>query len=108
MAEPINFAEKRRERGLGVPPDRKPVLKDGGGDGTSGGMEQRLAVLETEMKHVKDNLTKLQALPADMAEVKTKIEHLPSKDWIATRLQIYLGAMVAVSVLAVAITKLIN
>lgn len=49
-----------------------------GGDG--GGMESRVAVLEAHMEHVRSDLAKLSGVPADLAALKEKVEHLPTKD----------------------------
>lgn len=101
------------------------ALKHGGGDGTSGGMEARVAVLEAHVEHIRADLAKLSGLPGELASLRgdvstmgakfggdvsalaTKVDALPTKDWIATRLQIYVGIMAAISAIAVAATKLL-
>ncbi len=54
-------------------------LKHGGGGGTFDGMEPRIAVLEADMKHVKEQLSKLSSVPADLATLKERTLHLPTK-----------------------------
>jgi preprotein translocase subunit YajC len=55
------------------------ALKEGGGNGTSGGMEARIAKLEAQMEHVRAELGKLASVPADIATVKERMTHLPTK-----------------------------
>lgn len=70
-------------------------LKGGGGGGTSGGMEERLARLEVRMDHttealreLKDGFTSLRGdvggLQVDVATLKERVAHLPSKGFIVT------------------------
>ncbi len=59
-------------RGL-APPSRAPTLHGGGGDGTSGGMETRVAVLEANVRHIRDDVAELRA---DMRGVKSDIGQL--------------------------------
>ena len=74
-------------------------LKSRGGDGTSGGMEPRLAVLEAEMKHVKENLAKLGSVPTDLATLKERIAHLPGKGFVVTAAVSTVGALTGILVL---------
>lgn len=56
-------------------------LKDGGGDGTSGGVEDRVARLEKQF----DQMTKdVGDLRVDMATLKERVAHLPGKGFIVT------------------------
>ena len=64
-------------------------LKSGGGGGTSDGMEPRIQSLER---------TALQ-LAIDMAYVKGRIEDMPTKDWMTTRLIWVVSSMSAVMAL---------
>ncbi len=65
---------------------RRASLQSGGGDGTSGGMEARVAKLEAHMEHVLQDVSLIRAdvgtLKTDMATVKVKIDALPSKDFV--------------------------
>jgi hypothetical protein len=55
-------------------------LKSGGGGGTSGGMEARVAKLEAHMEHVRGELAKLAQMPVEIAAIKERQGHLPTKD----------------------------
>lgn len=68
-------------------------LKGGGGDGTSGDMETRVARLESDMEHVKRSLTSLDGrvgnvqkdvgeIRVHLATVQNEMKHLPSKGYI--------------------------
>ena len=50
-------------------------LKSGDGGGTSGGMDARVAALESDMKDIKADL---KALVRDTAEIKGKLSQMPS------------------------------
>ncbi|MBB3940717.1 tetrahydromethanopterin S-methyltransferase subunit G [Novosphingobium fluoreni] len=50
------------------------------GGGTFDGMEARLAKLEAQMEHVHKDLAKLAVLPVDVATIKERLVHLPTKD----------------------------
>lgn len=65
-------------------------LKSGGGDGTFDGMEARVRQLET-----------------DMAYIKGKLEDMPTKDWMTTRLIWVVGAFVVASGVIQVIIELI-
>lgn len=54
-------------------------LKGGDGGGTSGGMEERVRRLETAVDSLKDRVTDLRV---DIAALKVKVEHLPTKGFI--------------------------
>lgn len=56
------------------------ILKSDGGGGNSGDMEARVAKLEAHMEHVRAELAKLAPMPADLATVKERQQHLPTKD----------------------------
>lgn len=77
-------------------------------------MDAKIATLEAEMVGVRAGLDKLSSVPVDIASLRgdlkvtdAKVDILPTKDWIATRLQIYVGLMAAVSAIAVAATKML-
>lgn len=57
----------------------REMLKGGGGGGTYDGMEQRVRQLET-----------------DMSFIKGKLEDMPTKDWMNTRMLAYFGATIAI------------
>lgn len=59
-------------------------LQGGGGSGTSGGMEARLAKLEAQMDAVKADLGKMASLPVDVARLDERVKHLPGKGFIVT------------------------
>lgn len=99
--------------GSGTPPD----LPRGGGGGNDGNMEPRIAKLEAHMENVRSELSKLATVPADLAALKERSSHLPTKaevkadldsavDRLGTRIQRQVGivgAIVAVAVSAVTI-----
>lgn len=68
-------------------------LKQGGGGGTSDGMEARVARLEknvdTLMKDVSDMRT-------DVATLKENVRHLPTKPWMFSTLVAMLGALTVI------------
>lgn len=55
-------------------------LKSGGGGGNSGGMEERVNQLER-----------------DLSYIKGRMEDMPTKDWMTTRLVWVVGAFIALS-----------
>lgn len=74
---------KQQERemhasGGGAKPPGTPLNNDGGG-GRSPDMEARVAKLEALMTSVQTELGKLSTLPVDMAGVKERLNHLPTK-----------------------------
>jgi len=77
-------------------------------------MDTKIATLEAEMAGVRAGLDKLSGVPVDIATLRgdlkvtdAKVDALPTKDWIATRLQVYVAIMAAISAMAVAATKLL-
>ena len=58
---------------------RTAGLNGGGGDGTSGDMEHRVTRLETHMESVRADLAKLTQMPADLAALKERVTHLPTR-----------------------------
>lgn len=90
MAEPVpvnSFADR-----IASVEQEVRVLKTGGTDGTYGGMEARVAKLEAHMEHVRSDLAKLASVPADLSEVKARINALPDKDWVGAKMFRYLSA----------------
>ena len=76
----------------GLPPP------DGGFPWQSGGpgMEARVAVLEAHVEHIRGDLAKLSNVPTDLAVLKTRVDHLPTKGWMVTGL---LGSLAAIAAL---------
>jgi hypothetical protein len=84
------YSEERRI-GRGGPPG--PPLPPSGGGGTFNGMEARTAVLEADVRYIKDDIKEaketLKSLQSDMtavrlsaATVTENVRHLPSKGFI--------------------------
>lgn len=68
-------------------------LKDGGGDGTSGGMEARIARLESDVEHIKKAVDKIDRgqddvrkavseLKVDFGKFDERSKHFPTKGFI--------------------------
>lgn len=70
--------------------DVEPLQKGGGG-GTSGGMEDRVARLEKSVEKIGDQMVTIRE---DIATIKENVRHLPTKPWIFTTL----AAMVTVMI----------
>lgn len=90
-------------------------LYGGGGGGTSDGMETRVARLEkvteqlakdvgdlrVDLAAIKENVRPVSTLVTDMAMLKERVSHLPTKDELGTKLRTYLT--IAVSIIGVMI-----
>lgn len=72
---------------------RMESLPKGGGDGTSGGMEARVARLESDVEHIKTTLqsldTRVSGVHSDVGSIKvtlgkleTSVSNLPGKTFI--------------------------
>lgn len=83
-------------------------LKSGDGGGTFEGMEARVAKLEADMDHVKRSLDRLADVPADLATLKERTSHLPTKDYIDRRLLAMLALIAALTVFADKLQTLVN
>jgi hypothetical protein len=59
-------------------------LKAAGGGGIPPDMEARVAKLEAHVDHIRADLGKLGAVPTDLAVLKTRVDHLPTKGFILT------------------------
>ena len=92
--------------------DNRPPLKSDGGGGTSGGMEARIARLESDMEHVKksvaDIATDMKAVRASINDVKVdlgrfdeRLKHMPSKGFIFATSAAIVGATSAIVALIV-------
>jgi hypothetical protein len=77
-----------------------PPLKGGSGDGTSGGMEARIAKLEAQMEGVRADLNKLSGVPVDLARVDERVKHLPGKGFVVTTTTTSLALLAAVILFA--------
>lgn len=66
-------------------------LKSSGGGGTFDGMEPRVAKLEAHMEQVRAELTKLAEVPVDVASIKERLQHLPTKEDVRVMLDTQLG-----------------
>lgn len=88
----------RGNLGPGRQPPHLRVI-NGGGNPPGGGMEERLARLETEVEHMQDGVRELKADMRDVRErvraVEVKIDHLPGKGFIVTALLLTLAAIAA-------------
>lgn len=93
---------RRPEISALLPPDRP--LQTAGGGGTFDGMEARIAVLETHVEHIREDIVELRAdvtsLKTDMVDVKVglatlteRVNHLPSKGFIVTSSLGIIGAI---------------
>lgn len=97
-----------------VQQDSDLPLFGGGGDGTSGGVEARVAKLEAQVEQLRVEVGRLASLPADMAGVKSdlssvkvslgrfesvpsdiatlkeRVANLPTKDELGNKLRAYM------------------
>ncbi len=70
------WRQMRGERGHD---DDEPVLNIGGGGDNTGGMEARIARLEAAMDFVKSELAKLAGVPAELARVSERLNHVANR-----------------------------
>lgn len=77
----------------GFPPP--PPLNPGEGGGRFDPMEPRVAKLEAHMEHVRAELAKLSTMPVEIATVKERVSHLPSKGFVVTAAVSTVGGVVA-------------
>lgn len=71
-------------------------------------MEARVAILETHVEHIRGDLAKLASVPTDLAVLKTRVDHLPTKGWMVTGLLASLGAIAALIAYAEKIQALVS
>lgn len=71
----------------------KPPLKSGGGDGTSSDMTERVANLEKRFDRFE---TKLDAVVKDLAEVKGRVNAMPTSWQLLGMILAILGAAFAI------------
>lgn len=74
-----------------------PTLPPGDGGGTSDDMEARIKRLEDDYKEVRADL---KTLVVDMAVLKEKVSHLPTKGWAAGAVVTLVGLMATIATLA--------
>jgi len=67
----------------GKQPPEPPLPNDDGREYPNG-MEARVAKLEAHMEHVRSELAKLAQMPTDLAVLRNRVDHLPSKSFIVT------------------------
>jgi len=83
---------------------KRELLKSDGGDGTSGGMEARVARLESDMEHVKKSVseiaTDLKATRSTISDLKVdfgrfdeRLKHMPTKGFIFATSAAMIAAM---------------
>lgn len=80
--------------------DRFPDLKDGGGGGTSGGMEARIAKLEAGVSHLETDVSEVKsdvkALIKDVASLKGEVSRLPGYPGLLMMAGVIVAAITAV------------
>lgn len=64
--------------------DQLRDLQRRGGDDNGGSMEARLARLEAHVENMRGEISKLGPVPTDLAILKTRVDHLPSKGFIVS------------------------
>lgn len=91
------MANDRPDYGTNVFPfDRlqpKTGLNEGGGDGTSGDMEARVARLEKNVDALAKDVSDMRV---DIGTLKENVRHLPTKPWMFTTLASMLAALAVV------------
>lgn len=73
-----------------------PPLNNGGGGGNFPDMEPRVKALETHMEYVRRDLERLASVPADLATVKERVSHLPTKEYLV---RLIIGALALIAAL---------
>jgi len=97
LSRPIEFVSKK--------PTGRP-LQSGGGDGTSDGMEPRVAVLETHVENIRTDVAELKSdvktIGRDVVDLKVavatlieRVNHLPDKGFIVRATLSGLGVIAA-------------
>ena len=110
-----NIRDLRKPRDYVSAGGDAPALNGGGGDGTSGGMDARVARLEADMDHVKRSLSSvdgtLSVVQKDLTDVRVSVarvevdlKHLPSKGFIFS---VCAGLLSAVGVLTAVIVRFV-
>ena len=82
-------------------PTHAPSLSGGGGDGTSEGMEARVAVLETHVEIMRRDVADLKVgvgeVKVQLATLTERVAHLPSKGFVVTATMAIFAAIAAFS-----------
>jgi hypothetical protein len=84
------------------------ALQSGGGGGTFDGMETRVAILERDAAHLVKQVDKLVDMPERLRALEVKVDHLPSKDYITSRLLALLTLIAAFILFADKIKALVG
>jgi hypothetical protein len=113
MADPdfrlLTIAVNNQIRGRQLPGEQ---LNSGGGGGTSGGMEARVARLESDMEHVKKSVadiatdmksvrTSLGDIKVDLGRFDERLKHMPTKGFIFATSAAMVGVTSAIVALVV-------
>ncbi|MFY0400823.1 hypothetical protein [Brevundimonas naejangsanensis] len=99
----LNFEEILRSREEASVRLSQPTLKNGDGDGTSGGMDSRVTKLETQMEFVRDDLREIKG---DLKTIIGRLGELPTKrDLTANTLTI---VVIGLAVLAITIGGIVG
>lgn len=109
------FREIRQYREAAASSDQ-PGLKGGDGNGTSGGMEARLARLESDVEHIKKAVDKIDRgqedvrkavseLKVDFGKFDERSKHFPSKGFIFGVSAALLGAGSAVMAILIRVMQ---
>lgn len=98
----------RRERSVRELLQSVESLRHGGGGGTSGGMEERVAKLEAGVEHLQGDVVDLRGdmktVLTEMATLKENVRHLPTKPWLFTTL---VGILAALSAIVAVIVRFV-
>ena len=82
-----------------------PTVKGPGGSGDGGGgMEQRISAIEKRLDGID---SKLASLATDSAYLKGRIEDMPTKDWMNTKLFQLLAGLSILMAIFTAVAKMI-
>lgn len=68
----------------------------------------RVAVLETHVDHMRSDLGKLTGVPADLADIKARVEHLPTKDYLADQFARQFNRTAGIVGLIAALVTIVN
>lgn len=113
MGQILSFTRQAEGRRIA---EGTATLKHGGGDGTSGGMETRIARLESDMEHVKKTLDRVDTglsdvrktvgeLKVEFGRFDERIKHLPTKAYMWGQAVAIVGALGAVIALSARFTS---
>lgn len=110
MADELEVGFLRRRLELISRSVEPSPLSGGGGGGTSGGMEARVAALEAHVAHIQTDVSDLKAdvkgvtvsvseLRTELGRLTVKVEHLPSREDIGKTVRNWLAVAVAAATL---------